>query len=140
MSTDPFDREAWERRWSQALREHGDAVAQRPPNAYLLDVAGDLAPGRALDGGCGHGAEAVWQAATGWQVTAVDFSATALGFARETAEAMGSEVAARVDAGGLGRRRRCTGRTREPVENGARILLRKTEQDPSAWRPQAQRG
>ena len=44
MSTDPFDREAWERRWSQALREHGDAVAQRPPNAYLLDVVAALDP------------------------------------------------------------------------------------------------
>jgi hypothetical protein len=31
-----YDRGFWEARWSQALREHGDAVAQRPPNAHLI--------------------------------------------------------------------------------------------------------
>ncbi|MBI5104409.1 MAG: class I SAM-dependent methyltransferase [Solirubrobacterales bacterium] len=35
-------------------------------------------------------------AARGWQVTAVDFAATALARARSTAEAMGPEVAERV--------------------------------------------
>ncbi|GAA1977056.1 class I SAM-dependent methyltransferase [Terrabacter lapilli] len=97
MTRDQFDRQTWERRWTEALREHGDAVAQRPPNAYALDVAAGLAPGRALDAGCGHGAEAIWLAAAGWTVAAVDFSATALGLARSTAESMGAEVAGRID-------------------------------------------
>ena len=97
MTRDQFDRQTWERRWTEALREHGDAVAQRPPNAYVLDVASGLTPGRALDAGCGHGAEAIWLAAAGWTVTAVDFSATALGFAASTAESMGAEVAGRID-------------------------------------------
>ncbi len=91
------DRSAWEQRWSRALREHGDRVAQRPPNAHLTAEIGDLRPGRALDAGCGHGAETLWLAAGGWQVTAVDFAATALAFARSTAEAIGPDVAERID-------------------------------------------
>ena len=92
-----YDRNFWEERWSQALREHGDRVAQRPPNGHLTAEVGDLSPGRALDAGCGHGSDALWLAAHGWQVTAVDFAATALASARSTAEAMGPDVAGRVD-------------------------------------------
>lgn len=97
MSDDRFDRDSWERRWAQALTEHGDNVAKMPPNAHLLAEVGDLPPGRALDAGCGHGAEAIWLAASGWQVTAVDFSATALAHARSTAEALGQDVAGRIE-------------------------------------------
>lgn len=92
-----YDRDFWEERWSQALREHGESVAERPPNAHLAAELADLRPGRALDAGCGHGAETLWLAARGWRVTAVDFAATALAHARATAEAMGPDVAARVD-------------------------------------------
>jgi len=92
-----YDRRSWEERWSRALREHGDRVAQRPPNAHLTAAAGDLRPGRALDAGCGHGSETLWLAARGWQVTAVDFAATALANARSRAEAMGPDVAGRID-------------------------------------------
>ncbi len=89
MTTAAFDRDSWERRWAQALREHADVVATRPPTAYLLAVAGGLRPGAALDAGCGHGAEALWLAAHGWRVTAVDFSVTALDHARASAGAAG---------------------------------------------------
>ena len=92
-----YDRNFWEQRWSQALREHGDRVAQRPPNAHLIAEVGDLRPGRALDAGCGHGSDTLWLAARGWQVTAVDFAATALAYARSTAEGMGLDVAERID-------------------------------------------
>jgi SAM-dependent methyltransferase len=95
--TAAFDRDFWEGRWSQALRERGDVVAKRPPNAHLTEAVGNLAPGVALDAGCGHGSDALWLAARGWQVTAVDFSETALAHARSTAEAMGADVAERVD-------------------------------------------
>lgn len=90
-------RNVWEARWSQALREHGDRVAQRLPNAHLTSEVGELRPGRALDAGCGHGSDARWLAARGWQVTAVDFAATALAYARSTAESMGPDVAERID-------------------------------------------
>ena len=97
MTDDRFDRDSWERRWSQALREHPDKVASRPPNAHLLAEVGHLQPGLALDAGCGHGAEAVWLAASGWHVTAVDFSVTALEHARSTAQAVGEDVAERIE-------------------------------------------
>jgi len=57
----------------------------------------DLQPGRALDAGCGHGADTLWLAAHGWHVTAVDFSASALASGRSMAEAVGADVAERID-------------------------------------------
>jgi 2-polyprenyl-3-methyl-5-hydroxy-6-metoxy-1,4-benzoquinol methylase len=97
VPTDKFDQNAWEQRWTQALREHADVVAKRPPNAHLLTEARALPPGLALDAGCGHGAETLWLAAHGWRVTAVDFAATALDYARSSAEAVGSDVAERIE-------------------------------------------
>lgn len=96
MTEVTFDRDSWEKRWEQVLREHPDKVATRPPNPYLVDVAGELPPGIALDAGCGHGAEALWLAASGWDVTAVDFSPSALEHGRTTALALGSDVAERI--------------------------------------------
>ncbi|MDX6556219.1 MAG: hypothetical protein QOD86_2414 [Miltoncostaeaceae bacterium] len=52
----------------------------------------DLPPGRALDAGCGHGAEAIWLAARRWKVTAVDFAAPALAYGRSMAASLGVEV------------------------------------------------
>jgi 2-polyprenyl-3-methyl-5-hydroxy-6-metoxy-1,4-benzoquinol methylase len=97
MTKPTFDQNFWEQLWSKTLREHGDMVAHRPPNAHLMAEAANLPPGRALDAGCGHGAETLWLAAHGWQVTAVDFSAAALAHGRSMAEAAGTEVAARID-------------------------------------------
>lgn len=92
-----YDQNFWEQRWRQALREHGDRVAQRPPNAHLTAAVGDLGPGRALDAGCGHGSDTLWLAARGWQVTAVDFAAPALTHARSTAETIGPDLADRIE-------------------------------------------
>jgi 2-polyprenyl-3-methyl-5-hydroxy-6-metoxy-1,4-benzoquinol methylase len=93
-----YDRDFWEERWSQALRQHGgDRVAQRPPSAHLTEELADLRPGRALDAGCGHGSDTLWLASHGWHVTAVDFAATALTHARSTAEAMGPDIGKRVE-------------------------------------------
>lgn len=91
-----YDRAYWEHLWGKTLREHPEKVAQRPPNAHLLAEVGGLRPGRALDAGCGHGAESLWLAAHGWDVTAVDFSASALAHARSTAETMGPDIAERI--------------------------------------------
>ncbi len=91
-----YDRNFWEERWSQALREHGDRIAARPANGHLSAECGDLRSGRALDAGCGHGGDTLWLAARRWEVTAVDFAPAALAYARPSAEAIGPDVAARI--------------------------------------------
>ncbi|MEU3660675.1 class I SAM-dependent methyltransferase [Streptomyces sp. NPDC032940] len=65
--------EFWEARYRDT-----DRVWSGRPNALLVRETGDLAPGTALDLGCGEGADAVWLAGRGWRVTGVDISATAL--------------------------------------------------------------
>ncbi|AIR96506.1 class I SAM-dependent methyltransferase [Streptomyces glaucescens] len=55
-----------------------DRVWSGRPNPSLVREAGELTPGTALDLGCGEGADAVWLAARGWRVTAVDIADTAL--------------------------------------------------------------
>jgi SAM-dependent methyltransferase len=82
MTDETFDRDFWEQRWTRVRSDHPHALAGRPPNAHVLADLADLTRGRALDAGCGHGAESIWLAARGWHVTAVDFSATALDIER----------------------------------------------------------
>jgi len=97
MVTKPrFDQDFWEQLWSKTLLEHADNVARRPPNAHLTAEVSNLRPGQALDAGCGHGADTLWLATHGWQVTAVDFSPAALACARTMAEAAGADVAERI--------------------------------------------
>jgi SAM-dependent methyltransferase len=74
-----FDKEYWERHW----QEFGGQDRSPEANPYLSREIGDLAPGSALDAGCGEGAEAIWLAMAGWQVTAVDISTAALARAAE---------------------------------------------------------
>lgn len=96
MTEPAYDQGFWEELWSRTLSERAKEVAERPPNSHLTSEVGSLAPGRALDAGCGHGSETLWLAARGWQVTAVDFSAAALAQARTTAEAAG-DLAERIE-------------------------------------------
>jgi SAM-dependent methyltransferase len=95
VATPSYDREYWEQLWARTLRERAADVALRPPSSYLTAEAVGLAPGRALDAGCGHGSETLWLAARGWEVTAVDFSVAALAHARASAEV--ADVAERVE-------------------------------------------
>jgi 2-polyprenyl-3-methyl-5-hydroxy-6-metoxy-1,4-benzoquinol methylase len=97
MTKSKFDQDFWEQLWSKTLREHADKVASRPPNAHLMAELAQLPPGRALDAGCGHGADTLWLAARGWQVTALDFSPAALAHGRSMAEAAGADIASRID-------------------------------------------
>jgi SAM-dependent methyltransferase len=53
---------------------------------------GRLRPGRVLELGCGPGRNAIWLAGRGCQVTAVDFSAVALGWARERVAAAAVKI------------------------------------------------
>lgn len=63
--------------WEARYRDTGRVWSGRP-NELLVREASGLAPGTALDLGCGEGADAVWLAARGWRVTGVDISGTAL--------------------------------------------------------------
>jgi 2-polyprenyl-3-methyl-5-hydroxy-6-metoxy-1,4-benzoquinol methylase len=49
------------------------------PNGVLVTEASNLPPGQALDVGCGEGADSIWLARRGWEVTALDISQIALG-------------------------------------------------------------
>jgi len=55
-----------------------------------------LPVGTALDAGCGTGADAVWLARQGWDVTAVDISPTAVGQAERFAADQAPDVAGRI--------------------------------------------
>ncbi|MDG4666388.1 class I SAM-dependent methyltransferase [Mycobacterium sp. 236(2023)] len=70
----------WEDRYGERDRIWSGRV-----NRWLAEVAEPLAPGRALDLGCGEGGDSLWLAEQGWQVTGVDISDTALGRARDEA-------------------------------------------------------
>ena len=63
----------------------------------LVTEAESLTPGRALDVGSGEGADAIWLAVRGWQVTGVDIAQAALDKARAHAETVGAEVASRIE-------------------------------------------
>jgi cyclopropane fatty-acyl-phospholipid synthase-like methyltransferase len=71
-----FDKEYWEQHWQDGADGAGSMVG--PPNPYLDREVSGLAPGAALDAGCGAGAEALWLASRGWEVTAADISTEAL--------------------------------------------------------------
>jgi SAM-dependent methyltransferase len=78
--------------WNARYREKEVAIWSGRPNGRLLVEVADLTPGRALDVGCGEGADAIWLARSGWTVSAIDVSDVALGRAREAAERAGTAV------------------------------------------------
>lgn len=88
----PFGHQYWEERYGTP----GQAWSGNP-NPVLVTEAADLAPGRALDIGCGEGADALWLASLGWFVTGVDFSAAALKKARRRAKSIDADAAKRID-------------------------------------------
>ncbi len=69
----------------------------------VLEGETALAPGRALDIGCGRGRDAVYLSRRGWKVTGVEFAEEALAKAREHAASEGAEVHwVQADVGQLG--------------------------------------
>ncbi|MDF2822619.1 MAG: methyltransferase type 11 [Mycobacterium sp.] len=58
-------------------------------NSSLVEEVSNLEPGRALDVGCGEGADAVWLAHQGWEVTGLEVSKVALDRAAARAEQAG---------------------------------------------------
>jgi SAM-dependent methyltransferase len=63
--------------WDELYSSH-DQLFSGNPNGVLVTEGTGLPPGRALDVGCGEGADAIWLARRGWQVTAIDISQIAL--------------------------------------------------------------
>jgi SAM-dependent methyltransferase len=63
--------------WDQRYLERERLWSGRPNGALVAEVAG-LTPGRVLDVGCGEGADAIWLAGQGWDVTALEVSGVAL--------------------------------------------------------------
>ncbi|WP_020388280.1 class I SAM-dependent methyltransferase [Kribbella catacumbae] len=82
--------EYWNARYSESSQ-----IWSGKPNVELVDEVEGLIPGSALDLGCGEGADAIWLAQQGWQVTGVDISSVALSRAAQHAEDAG--VADRID-------------------------------------------
>ena len=74
--------------WEQFYGDRPQVWSGRP-NVVLVEEIDGLAPGTALDLGCGEGADAIWLAEQGWQVTGADISQAALDRAAEHAATAG---------------------------------------------------
>jgi SAM-dependent methyltransferase len=80
-----------QQRWDERHAAQ-DPIESSEADASLAAVTRELVPGQALDLATGDGRNAIWLAAQGWQVTAVDFSGVALARARASAAAAGVDV------------------------------------------------
>ena len=85
-----FEPHGWEERYSGE-----ESIWSGHPNAQLVAEVSALAPGMALDVGCGEGGDVIWLAQQGWTVTGADFSAN--GLARAAKHADDAGVADRTD-------------------------------------------
>ena len=70
-------------RWNQRYQA-GEQVEKSPPQ-LVVEFAGNLAPGSALDLACGPGRNALYLAELGWRVTALDGSPVAIDLLRARA-------------------------------------------------------
>ncbi len=77
--------------WDARYTEQSKMWSGQPNGALVAEVAG-LAPGRVLDVGCGEGADAVWLAKGGWDVTALEVSGVALERAKAHAQEAGVQI------------------------------------------------
>jgi 2-polyprenyl-3-methyl-5-hydroxy-6-metoxy-1,4-benzoquinol methylase len=80
-----------EQEWNERYAG-SDRVWSGQPNQALVTEVSELPPGRVLDVGCGEGADAVWLAQRGWEVTALEVSGVALDRARLHAREAGVEM------------------------------------------------
>jgi ubiquinone/menaquinone biosynthesis C-methylase UbiE len=82
--------EDWDARYAAAQQWSDE------PNALAARLLAQVPPGRALDVAAGEGRMALWLAARGWSVTALDFSAAGLARGRERAAGLDLDVSWRV--------------------------------------------
>jgi SAM-dependent methyltransferase len=82
----------WDERYRSAQR-----IWSGEPNPQLVTEVAGRPPGRALDVGCGEGADAIWLAREGWTVVAADISGVALTRAAQHARDTAAAVAARIE-------------------------------------------
>ena len=73
-------KESWNERYA------GGKYSSAEPHKLLINLAGKLKAGKALDLACGVGRNAIFLAEKGWQVTAVDNSAVGIGIAKQRAK------------------------------------------------------
>jgi SAM-dependent methyltransferase len=88
--TELFTPAFWDARYGSA-----ESIWSGNPNPVLVELVAPLSPGEALDVGSGEGADAIWLAERGWQVTGVDISQVALDRAAARAAAAGQHIARR---------------------------------------------
>lgn len=82
-----MDSATWDARYAEA-----GLVWSERPNQFVEEVFAPLPAGAALDLATGEGRNALWLAARGWQVTAVDFSPVGIDKARALAQTHGVTV------------------------------------------------
>jgi tellurite methyltransferase len=85
-----MDLRGWDERYRNLhhTQLHGECVTP-----LLATTAQSLVPGRVLDLACGAGRNALWLAARGWQVTAVDGSSVAIDILKGRNPAIDTRVA-----------------------------------------------
>jgi SAM-dependent methyltransferase len=77
--------------WDARYADRGQLWSGAPNGALVVEVDA-LTPGRVLDVGCGEGADAVWLAKRGWDVTGLEVSGVALDRAAQHARAAGVTI------------------------------------------------
>lgn len=87
-----MDVRGWDQRYRSKQRRSEDFDA--PPTPLLIETARRLNVGKALDLACGTGRNALWLAAQGWKVTAIDAAPSAI----ETLRNQASQLRIHVDA------------------------------------------
>lgn len=78
--------------WDARYVSRGQRMWSGMANGALVAEVEHLPAGRALDVGCGEGADAIWLAERGWDVVGVDISDVAISRARTAAAERGVDV------------------------------------------------
>ena len=75
--------------WDDRYASAGERMWSGKANPSLVRVVEELAPGRALDLGCGEGGDVLWLAQQGWDATGIDISSVAVERATAAAAELG---------------------------------------------------